>query len=81
MTGHNRQAKIIRTARLSMGYSQQQVASLVGISIQAYQRLEYGERDISGTSMKIGLAVCAILGIDPLYLVFGGDFEKVEMNK
>ena len=62
-----RQAKMITEARLRMGYSQQKAASLVGISIGQYQRLEYGEQDIKNTSMKIGLAVCTVLEIDPSY--------------
>ena len=47
--------------------------------IRAYQRLEYGERDIRNASMKIGVAICAVLGLDPLTLVFGGEFEAVAM--
>ena len=81
MNRRNREATMIREARLKMGYSQQHVANLVGMSIQAYQRLEYGERDLSCASMKIGLAICAILGIDPLLLVFGGDFEKIHLDE
>ena len=81
MSGRKREARIIREARLKMGYSQQQLANLVGISVQAYQRLEYGERDIRNVSMRIGLAICAYLWIDPILLVFGGDFQKVHMNE
>ena len=65
------QAKMITEARLRMGFSQQKAASLVGISIGQYQRLEYGEQDIKNTSMKIGLAVCTVLEIDPFILAFG----------
>ncbi len=77
----NREAKMIREARLNLGYSQQHVANLVGISIQAYQRFEYGKRDIRNASLKVGLAICACLWIDPLSLVFGGDFEKVDLKE
>ncbi len=47
------QAKTITEARLRKGYSQQKVASLIGVSIGQYQRLENGERNIRYTSMKI----------------------------
>ncbi len=68
---------ILREARLRMGYSQQKIAALLGIQIKQYQRFEYGERDIRHASMKLGLSICAILGIDPFLLVFGQDFSLV----
>ncbi|MCR4708428.1 MAG: helix-turn-helix transcriptional regulator [Clostridiales bacterium] len=67
----SRQATMITEARLRMGFSQQKVASLIGVSIGQYQRLEYGEQDIKNTSMKIGLAICVVLEIDPFILAFG----------
>ena len=72
-----REAEILREARLRMGYSQQEVATMIGIHIKQYQRLEYGERDIRNCSMKTGLAVCAVLSIDPFVLVFGGEFQPL----
>ena len=72
-----REAKILKDARLRIGYSQQEVANVIGVHIKQYQRLEYGERDIRNCSMKTGLAVCAVLGIDPFDLVFGGEFESL----
>lgn len=72
-----REAKILKVARLRIGYSQQEVANAIGVHIKQYQRLEYGERDIRNCSMKTGLAVCAVLGIDPFALVFGGEFESL----
>ena len=72
-----REAEMLRKARIEMGYTQQQVATLIGVHIKAYQRLEYGERDIRNASMKIGLAICAVLYIDPMLLVFGGEFKAM----
>ncbi len=69
--------RIMRDARLRMGYSQQEVAMLVGVQLKQYQRFEYGERDIHCASMKLGLSICAVLGIDPFLLVFGQDFSLV----
>ena len=72
-----REAEMIRKARYRMGYSQQEVAMLVGVQLKQYQRFEYGERDIHCASMKLGLSICAVLGIDPFLLVFGQDFSLV----
>ena len=76
-TRHPRQIKIIRSARKAMGYSQQRVATIIGVHVRQYQRIECGERDIRYASMKLGLSICAVLGIDPLVLVFGGEFERM----
>ena len=76
-TKYPRQVQIIRNARKAMGYSQQQVATLIGVHVRQYQRIEFGERDIRCASMKLGLAICAVLGIDPLVLVFGGEFKRM----
>lgn len=65
--------EIIRKRRLSMGYSQQEVATLLGVHIRQYQRLEYGERSIATASMMLGLSVCAVLNIDPFELMFDDD--------
>ena len=72
-----RTALILREARLRMGYSQQRIAALLGIQIKQSQRLESGERDIRFASMKMGLAICAVLGIDPFLLVFGQEFSLI----
>ena len=39
-TKYPRQVRIIRNARKAMGYSQQQVAPLIGVHIRQYQRME-----------------------------------------
>ena len=65
------ETEMLKQHRLAMGYSQQDVAVLVGIHIRQYQRLEYGERSMSAASMRLGLAVCAVLKIDPFQLIFG----------
>ena len=56
---------MLRKARLRKGYTQQQLADLVDTQLRQYQRLEYGEREIRNASMKLGLALCAILELDP----------------
>lgn len=69
------ESKMITEARLRMGYSQQKVSDLIGVNIRQYQRLENGERPFKNASMKIGLAVCAVLGIDPYVITFGAEFK------
>ena len=64
-----RVTKMLKNARMRKGLSQQQVATLAGVHIRQYQRLEYGERTIESLNMRFGLAVCAILEINPYDLV------------
>lgn len=60
---------ILKTRREQLGLTQQQVADIAGIQLSQYQRFESGEKYISGTSMRIGLAVCAALMLDPYELL------------
>ena len=57
--------QVLRSRREQLGLTQQQVADRAGIQLKQYQRLETGERHMSGCSMRIGLAVCAVLLLDP----------------
>ena len=61
--------KILRKAREMQGMSQMQVATLAGINIGQYQRLEYGVRDFEQCSMKVGIAICYVLNLNPFLLV------------
>jgi DNA-binding XRE family transcriptional regulator len=70
--------EIIRQARIRLGLSQQQVATLVSIQIRQYQRLEYGESDVQKLGMRAGLSLCIVLEIDPYDLIFGTHSEIVE---
>lgn len=71
---------LLRKARLLKGLSQQEVATRAGIHIKDYQRLEYGQRSILNASMKTGIAICHVLGIDPETLVINGytDTDKTK---
>ena len=77
-----REHEIIRQARIQLGLSQQQVATLISIQIRQYQRLEYGERSVGNVKMRFGLAVCAILEIDPFELVpwFPEEWQPVPLE-
>ena len=77
-----REAEMIRKARYRMGYSQQQVANLLGIQIRQYQRFEYGETEISKIQLRPGLILCAILEINPISLIFSDSGETLmEMKR
>ncbi len=56
---------MLRSRRKQLGLTQQQVADRAKIQLKQYQRLETGERHLSGCSMRIGLAVCAVLLLNP----------------
>ena len=60
-----KEAEILRDKRLEMSLTQMDVALEAGIQLRQYQRLEYGEFTMSGTSMKVGLAVCRVFELDP----------------
>jgi len=57
--------QVLRSRRKQLGLTQQEVANRAGINLMQYNRLETGERHLSGCSMRIGLAVCAVLLLDP----------------
>ena len=73
-----REHEIIRQARIQLGLSQQQVATLISIQIRQYQRLEYGESDVQKLGMRAGLSLCIVLELDPYDLIFGAHPEMVE---
>ena len=61
--------QMLRDRREQLEMTQQQVANMAGIQLKQYQRLETGERSLAGCSMRIGLAVCAALLLDPYEMV------------
>ena len=66
-----REANILREQRMFLGMTQQFVADELQITLQQYQRYEYGEREIRKMSMVLGLRMCLLLELDPFELVFG----------
>lgn len=68
------EAEILRDRRLELEMTQTEVALAANIQLRQYQRLEYGEFHMSGTSMKVGLAICKALELDPF--LFAGQEEK-----
>jgi len=55
----------LRHQREALNMTQQQVADAAGIQWRQYQRLESGERSMSSASLRIGLAICDVLQLDP----------------
>ena len=68
-----REANILREQRRFLEMTQQEVAGEVGISLQQYQRYEYGDRDLRKMPMELGLKICYLLEIDPYELIFGNE--------
>ena len=60
---------VLRSRREQLGFTQQEVAERAGIKLPQYQRVEAGTRQLSGCSMRIGLAICAVLLLDPYTIV------------
>lgn len=73
-------AGILRSRREQLGFTMQQVAEMCGIQFSQYQKLESGERTLSGCSMKTGLAVCAALLLDPFDMVAVNVEQKTELQ-
>ena len=55
----------LRRQREALNLTQKTVAEKAGIDIRQYQRLEAGECSMSSTSLRIGLAICDVLKLDP----------------
>ena len=72
-----RETELLRNARLRLHLSQQQVATLIGMQVRQYQRFEYGETEIQRINIRAGLALCAVLELDPVSLVFGGKADAL----
>ena len=62
-------AGVLRSRREQLGLTMQQVADIAGVQFSQYQRLEAGERTLSGCSMRIGLSICAALLLDPCEMI------------
>ena len=76
-----RESGLLRAARLKKGFSQMAVAAGAGIDIRLYQRLEYGQRSIVKASLKTCLAICFVLDLDPMELVFGEGYTAEDIMR
>lgn len=67
---------ILYQRREELGMTQQQVADAAKIQLRQYQRLESGERTMAGASLRIALAICHVLKLDPYR--FHPDFMGID---
>ena len=67
--GQEQYNTLLRSRRLDLGLTMQQVAKLAGISLAQYQKFEYGLRPFENCRMLTGLKVCAALELDPYELL------------
>ena len=76
-----RESGLLRAARLKKGFAQMEVAACAGVDIRLYQRLEYGQRSIVRASLKTGLAICFVLDLDSMELVFGEGYTAEDIMR
>lgn len=72
---------ILKERREQLGLTQQQVADIASVNIRQYQRFESGERKISSTSFRIGVAIADALELDVHELVHTPTVEEYLKNK
>jgi DNA-binding XRE family transcriptional regulator len=58
--------KLIKSARLAMGYTQKEAAALVHVSLRAWQLWEAGDRKMPPAAWELCVIKC---GMHPLYVV------------
>lgn len=68
---------ILLQRRKELGLTQQNVADLAGLQLRQYQRLEQGERNITGSRGHAFLSICEALKLDP-YIFLNKGNEKPE---
>lgn len=73
--------EFIKKRREKLGLTQQQVADLVSVSTRQYQRFETGERQISGTAFRIGVAIADVLELDVHELVHNPTVDEYLKEK
>lgn len=57
-------ANPLKVARIAKGYTQSDVANVLGLSVRQYQRYENGEKEIAEAPFQLGVNMCEILDID-----------------
>lgn len=57
--------EILAERREQLCLTQQEVADKAGIQLRQYQRFESGERALRSSTLRIALAVCDALMLDP----------------
>lgn len=70
---------ILYQKRIQMKMTQKQVADLASITVRQYQRFEQGERSLASASLRIGLAICDVLRLDPHTLCMDASKQQSEV--
>lgn len=68
--------EILRQQRKALGLTQKEVAQKAGINTRQYQKFESGEIDMASVSLRIALAVCDVLKLEPHCFVLPKDSSK-----
>lgn len=68
--------QVLLSRRQQLGLTQQQVADRAHILLRQYQRIESGENDLSKSTMKVGLSICAALLLDPYDFIGINDIDQ-----
>ena len=58
----------IRTKRIALGLTQEEVANQAGIRLRLYQDYEDGTKRFSRASFQTGIQICRVLRLDPMKL-------------
>lgn len=64
-SGASAEGRHLLARRKELGLTQQEVADLAHVALRQYQRFESGERALSSSSLRIALAICDALRLDP----------------
>lgn len=67
--------------REALGLTQQQVADRAKMNVRQYQRFESGERSLYSASFRMGLNICYVLKIDPMYYCSIHKLDQIEENQ
>ena len=76
----SRVGEILREQRKLYGWSQEEVANRAGTSFRHYQDLEKGRNDFCNCGFRLGLKICAVLSLNPYYVVFQ-DLDEIFENE
>ena len=63
------ESDLLKKRRIELGLTQMEVAVKAGITLQQYQRFEYGRQRLSNANMITALRICAALELDPYQFV------------
>ena len=66
----------IRKAREDMGYTREQFAELLDVSVSYMAEVERGK---TGISVKLLMRICEVLGLSADYLLFGKERDETEL--